>query len=80
MALWEYATVRHRGLIDDDITPEYIQLGRTLSIIPIGFYVVAILLSFASPPLSVALITVVPLLYVSGWIYRVAGSGRLTIH
>lgn len=69
-AMWRYAT-RHYRLVETNLDSQIIALGSRLSLIPIGIYVLAILLSSVSPVLSIVLYALVPIPYVSGHFYRI---------
>lgn len=69
-AMWRYATRRYR-LVETNLDSQIVALGSRLSLIPIGIYVLAILLSFVSTILSIVLYALVPIPYVSGHFYRI---------
>ena len=74
VVMWRYS-IRH-GLIREDTPPEVIALGTQLSLIPIIVYSIAILLSYVNTLLSILLYVVVPVLFVSGYAYRLWNSSE----
>lgn len=72
MATWQYAS-RQQGLIRADTPQELIDGAWQLSAAPLIAYLAAIGVSFVSPALAVAVYAIVPIPYVTGLIYRVAG-------
>jgi uncharacterized membrane protein len=66
--MWRYS-IRH-GLLREDTPPAIMTLGTQLSLIPIVIYSVAILLSYVNTLLSILLYVIVPVLFVSGYAYR----------
>lgn len=60
---WEYAT-RHHHLVDPHIQPEFVYTVRKLILVGPVLYILAILLSFVNPSLSVWIYALVPLYYI----------------
>lgn len=63
--MWSYATKRttngKRRLIDDDLSDAVIRRGYTQSLVPVLFYVLAVMASFISPASSIFVYTLMPL-------------------
>ncbi len=71
-SMWWYATNRQR-LVDADIDPGIVALGKRLSLIPPAFYAVAMLLSLVNTTLSILIYAFMLGPYILGLFYR-AGS------
>jgi uncharacterized membrane protein len=61
--VWWYATTDRR-LVDQDLSPHVVRLGGRRVLMGVGAYLVAVVFSFLSTGLSVALYVLVPLLYI----------------
>ncbi len=68
-AMWYYATRKHR-LVAADLDASLIRLGIRLSLIPIVLYLLAIGLSFVSSTMSIVVYALVPIPYVTGYVYK----------
>ncbi len=71
--MWWYAT-QNRRLVDEDIAPAIVGLGKRLSLTPPAFYLLAIALSFISTSLSLLIYIFMLVPYVLGLFYRAGGS------
>jgi uncharacterized membrane protein len=61
--IWSYATADHR-LVDPDLPPDAIKAGGRRTLLGVGLYFVAVILSTVSTWLSVAIYVGVPILYI----------------
>lgn len=61
--VWRYATTSHR-LVDEDLSPLVIRVGGQRTLVGVGVYLLAVIVSFISTWLSVVLYILVPVLYI----------------
>jgi len=68
-AMWGYATSGLR-LVDESMDPRVVGFGSLLSLLPVAAYLLAILVAFVAPLLSIMVYALVPLPYILGLFYR----------
>lgn len=68
-SMWWYATQDSR-LVDENIAPAIVGLGKRLSLTPPAFYLLAIALSFIHTSLSLLIYIFMLVPYVLGLFYR----------
>ena len=73
--MWWHATREHH-LVDADLSPQIVRLGKRLALFPIVGYVLAIGLSVVNTWISLLLYALVPVPYILGLFYRRLGSAR----